>query len=180
MRESTSSSHGDPGFEDPNNAINNQDPRDDYSKWSEGGYTDGAVDDWKEWRATALVAYLMDPSDAIDDDNYSCNIGGLVERESGMYTTGNASHKDSDESGYCHRMTGNDGNLVTDFHWGGLGTYSTDWNAPKDRVLGDPVPSGTSKTRNYNDCVKSLGQEWAENVFGTAIVVSVRRVFDWF
>jgi hypothetical protein len=158
MRESTSSSQGDPGFEVPNNAINNQDPKDDYSKWREGGYADGAIDNWKEWRATALVAYLMDPSDAIDDDNYSCRI----------------------KSSYCHRMTGDDGNLVKDIHWGGLGTYSTDYNARKGRVLGDPVSSGTSKTRNYNDCVKSMGQVWAENVFGTSIVVSVRRVFDWF
>tara|TARA_Y100001958_G_C21243537_1_gene572387 strand:+ start:243 stop:3587 length:3345 start_codon:yes stop_codon:yes gene_type:complete len=174
MRESTSSSRGDPGFEDPNNAINNQDPRDDYSKWREGGYTDGAVDDWKEWRATALVAYLMDPSDAIDDDNYSCRIGGRQERDD------DGNEQSSDKSSYCHRMTGNDGNLVTGFHWGGLGTYSTDWNAPKDRVWGDPVSSGTSKTRNYNDCVKSLAQDWAENVFGTSVVVSVRRIFDWF
>jgi hypothetical protein len=122
----------------------------------------------------------VDRGEGDDEYKFACKIGGGGERKSGMYTTGNATEQRSDKSSYCHRMTGNDGNLVTDFRWGGLGTYNTNYNAPLDAWWGDPVPSGSDKYRNFNDCIKSEGQRWAENVFGTAIVVSVRRIFDWF
>ena len=173
MRNSTSSSSVDPGFLNDNNEINKQDPKEDYSKWRDEWAGTG-VDDWKEWRSTTLVAYLMDPSDAIDDDNYACRIGGAAERGD----DGNA--RSSDKSTYCHRMIGNDGSLVTDFHWGGLGHSSIDYNKAKDAWWGDPVPSGETAVRHFNDCITSEGQRWSEDVFGTAIVVSVRRFFDWF
>ena len=128
----------------------------------------------------------MDPSDAIDDDNYACNIGGSVERESGSHTNGNVKSQSPTISGYCHEMSGNDDNLRTDFQWGGGPNedpdtdYTREHNEGIDALWGEPSVSGSRNYRIHNECVKSMGQRWSENVFGTSVVTSVERLFDWF
>tara|TARA_B100001094_G_scaffold122085_1_gene117847 strand:+ start:3498 stop:6779 length:3282 start_codon:yes stop_codon:yes gene_type:complete len=158
MRENTSSSGGDAGFEDNNNPVNDQDPNLDYSGWRDEWSVSG-IDDWKEWRGTALVAYLGDPADAIDDENFACNI--------------------SEQAGpaYCHRMAGNDDTFTTDLWYGGIGTLKTTHNESLDR---DPVKYADRKHRVYNECIKSWEHEALEDMFGTSIVTSVERFFDWF
>ncbi len=154
------------GFEDNDNPINESDPKNDYSNWPH--FNSVANDDWKEWRATALVGYLLDPDDAIDDDNYSCSI-----------KSGREDRNDPTKSSYCNRMTGNDDQLVRGFHWGGRGNYNTNHNAPLDAWGGDPVSSGSRDFRTYNDCIVSEGQRWSENILGTWVVREVQRLFDW-
>ena len=173
------------GEEDDGVALNDQDPVKDYSNWASFEETTGHVSTWavpdhKEWRSTAPVAYLLDHNDAIDDDNFTCNI------------TKNRVHSaaSGNTESYCGRMA----DLRTTFNadhptraghagplkWGGLGTLSDGTNSQIDD---DPVAQydqlhpGTE--RRYNECIKGTGTELFEYVLGVSIVANIERLFDW-
>lgn len=162
MRESLSQNN-DTGLEgDNNNNYNKQDPKSDYINWSSFDEESASgIDDWKEWRSTTLIAYLMDPDDAIDDENFTCNITDNRVRA----------------SSYCHRMAGNDDTFTQGLRHGGIGPLKTTYN---DRFDSDSTSYADNNYRVYNECIKSWGHEALDDIFGTALVTSVERIFDWF
>lgn len=169
--------------------YNDQDPVLDYSHWasfeeSSAHASTWAIDDYKEWRSTAPVAFLLDPNDAIDDDNYTCNI--TANRVTSAASANTIS--------YCGRMAGSGSTFNRGvptppsqrgpLKWGGLGTLGVGQNGTWD--IHDPVarygqgPQGVGRERQYNECIISRTHEAFEFVFGTAITNNIERLFDWF
>jgi len=122
----------------------------------------------------------LDHNDAIDDDNFTCNItknrvhsaaSGNTEsycgRMAALRTTFNADHPTS---------AGNAGPLK----WGGKGTLTDGTNSQIDN---DPVAQysqhhrGTE--RRYNECIKGTGTAFFEEILGVSLISNIERLFDW-
>ena len=169
--------------------YNDQDPVLDYRHWAsfeESSAHAGtwAIDDYKEWRSTAPVAFLLDPNDAIDDDNYTCNItANRVPSAASVNTVSYCGRLDGSRSTFNHGVA-TPPSQKGPLKWGGLGTVGQGQNGTWD--IHDPQarygqgPPGVGRERQYNECIISRTHEAFEFVFGTAITNNVERLFDWF